>query len=215
MMWRGHWVVNPQCVPVHGVVYTPCNGVGHVSAFSLFPGGMSTASPRAVSLYWLIALPLAYLVIAWWYRRRAQRRGVSTSPVAYVVTGLALVALLVATSQGALSWLTPGPHSRLRWLFPGASVLGLGDLGIRGLLPLLTVSIALFVLAYCERSRPLAEFAVSLLALSLLVNLYDLQNVAYRLGIMVGPEIGVFVVGLYLLGGGLAFAAAHRRAVAV
>lgn len=193
------------CVVVHGVVYTPCSGGGHASWSAFFPAGLGTASPRAIALYWLIALPLAYLLIAWWYRRRAQRLGASTAPIAYVATAIALVAFMVVTSAGALSALGLGR---------GTGLFTFGDLGVRGLVPLLTVSLGLFVLAYCERSRALAGFAVSFLALSLLVDLYDLENVVARLGLVVGPEIGVFVAGVYLFAAGLAFGFAHRRAIA-
>ena len=36
------------------------------------------------------------------------------------------------------------------------------------------------------------------------MNLYNLENVAARFGCNVGPEIGVFVAGLFMLGGGAA-----------
>lgn len=200
----GHWYEIPSCRAVHGVVYTPCDGGGHLATFSFFPGGMNVASPRAIALYWLIALPLSSLAIGWWYRRRARLRGVGTSPFAYLVASLAMVALLVLTSPGSVSVLH-FPH----WLKLPLT----GDLGIRGLSALFTVGVGLVVLAMKERSRALGEFAVVYLALALLVNLYDLENLAYRLGIHIGPEVGAFVPGLYLLLGGVGFALARRRAL--
>ncbi|HUZ22087.1 MAG TPA: hypothetical protein VMU75_16125 [Acidimicrobiales bacterium] len=193
----------PTCVATHGVVYTPCNGVFQRSSADYFPGGTSTWSPSAIALYWLIALPIAYLLIGWSYRRRRAKRGVATSPVAFVLAGLALLALLVITSP-SITHLLRLP-AQVAWLgFPG-------DLNIRGLTPLLTVGAGLFVLSYSERSRALALFAGAFFALALLVSLYDLENLAVRLGMDVGPEVGVFVLGAFTALGGLGFGLAHRR----
>lgn len=201
---HGHWYGLPACTPVHGVVYFPCESSAHpVAGFSYFPGGYNVESPRAIALYWLIALPLSSLLIGWWYRRRARLRGVATSPAAYVVANLVLVALLVLASPGAV---------HLLHLPRGLAVPFVADLGLRGLTTLFTVGLGLLVLAYKERSRALGEFAVSFLALALLVNLYDLENFTNRLGIHVGPEVGAFVPGLYLALGGLGFAVTRRRA---
>jgi len=38
---------------------------------------MNTSSPRAITLYWLIALPLAYLCCGLWYWIRGRRQGVA------------------------------------------------------------------------------------------------------------------------------------------
>jgi hypothetical protein len=176
---------------------------GHVtSASSYLPGGALTKSPHAAALYWLIALPLAYVVIFAWYRLRARRRGIATSPVAYVVTGLALLAALVASSVGTANLLhLPSVITRLDG----------SDLSVRGLMAVLAVGLGLFVLAFVERSRSLLAFSVAFFALALLVNLYDLENVAYRMGVSVGPELGVAVAGGFLLCGGLGFALARWR----
>ncbi len=201
---HGHSYGLPACTAVHGIVYFPCVGSGRpVAGFSYFPGGYNVESPRAIALYWLVALPLSYLLIGWWYRRRARLRGVATSPVAYVVTSLVLVALLVVASPGVV---------HLLHLPRALAVPFVADLGLRGLTTLFTVGLGLVVLAYKERSRALGEFAISFLALALLVNLYDLENFTYRLGIHVGPEVGAFVPGLYLAVGGIGFSAARRRA---
>ncbi len=169
-----------------------------------FPGGISTASPRAIAIYWLVTLPIAYLLIGWWYVLRARRRGVSTSPAAYVLVGIGLVALLVLTSNEVASVL----H-----LPSWVAVFTIGDLKIRGLAALLTIGLGLFVLSYVERSRALAVFSAAFFGLALLVNLYDLQNMALRIGYRVGPELGVFVAGLFVLGGGVGFGLARRRSL--
>jgi hypothetical protein len=91
------------------------------------------------------------------------------------------------------------------------NVFVVGDLVVRGLVPLLTIGFGLCVLSYLERSRALALFAGAFFALALPVNVYDLENVVGRFGYNVGPEIGVFVAGLFMLGGGAAFALLRRR----
>jgi hypothetical protein len=188
-------------------VYTPCgSNSAYRNKVDYFPGGMSTASPRAVAIYWLITLPIAYLLIGWWYFYRGRRKGVATSPLSYVLIGIGLLALLVLTS---------GRISELLHLPKWTHVFVFGDLVLRGLVPLLTIGFGLFVLSYLERSRALVVFSAAFLALALalalLVNLYNVENVVGRLGYSVGPEIGVFVAGLFMLGGGTGFALFRQR----
>ena len=199
----GHWFEVPNCVVVQHVVYEPCSRVTPRSSFFLFPGAVSTSSPRAIGIYWLIALPLAYLFCGLWYWRRARRRGVATSPVAFIATGLILLGLLVLFSPGIDS-------------FQSIPVIGNLD-GEHGLGALLTVALALFVLSYRERSRALASFSALFLIAAILANFYTLQNVLYRLGLnpssRLSPTVGVFFAGLVLTFGGTVFAI--RRAGAV
>jgi hypothetical protein len=202
---NGRMYVLPTCTATHGIVYTPCGSTSYRNGINYFPGGVFTASPRAIAIYWLIALPIAYLLIAWWYFSRGRRRGVSTSALSYVLVGIGLLALLVLTSARM---------SELLHLPAWTHVFVVGDLVVRGLVPLLTIGLGLFVLSYVERSRrsrALAVFSAAFFALALLVNLYDLENVAGRLGYSVGPEIGVFIAGLFMLGGGTGFALVRRR----
>jgi hypothetical protein len=161
------------------------------------PGGLFTANPAAIGVFWLVAAPLGYLATGAFYRARARRRGVGISTTSYVLTGLGLLALLVASTT------------------VGETVLG--DLFIRGLTPLITVAIGLFVLARAQRSRPLAIFAVAFLGLVLLANLYDMQNLTYRMGLgSTGDQTNVIVVGAALVlagaGFGIAELLARRRA---
>jgi hypothetical protein len=109
----------------------------------------------------------------------------------YVVTGLGLFAVLVATS--------------LLGIFP------IGELGIRGLTPLLALALSLFVLARVERSRALGAFAAGYLVLVVVANLYDMANVTSRLGFpQYGAQVNVVVVGSVLLLGGLRFGLGSR-----
>lgn len=160
----------------------------------LFTGGMFTFSPLKITVFWLVAGPMAYLVTAGFYWLHARRRGVATSSRAYVLTGLGLFALLVVTSTP----LIPVPVH--------------GNLLVRGLTPLLAVALGLFVLASVERSWALLAFAVPFLALCVTANLYDMANVTYRLGLgSTGPEVNVIVVGSVLLLAGVIFGLAAVR----
>jgi hypothetical protein len=149
------------------------------------------ANPAAVAIFWLVAGPLGYLATGGFYWAWSRRHAVAMSPLAYVVTGLGLVALLVVTT----------------WV---------GIMAFRGLGQLIAVAIGLVVLARSERSWPLATFAIAFFGLALLANLYNLENLAYRLGLgSHGPHVNVLVVGAVLLlagaGFGLADLAGRRR----
>jgi len=123
-----------------------------------------------VTLYWLVALPLAYVFIAWWLYRAAQRSGVRLRGRALVYTGLALFVVLII------------PGLLHRWFDRIHPPLLPGDLTLRGLMPLLTIGVALIVWAIAERSIALSITAVVYIAASLLASLYNLENLTYRLG---------------------------------
>lgn len=171
---------------------TGTGGGGYGGLLGYFTGGMFTFSPLKVTVFWLVAGPLGYVVTAGFYWLKARRRGVATSSRAYVLTGLGLFALLVATSTPVIPVPVPG------------------DLTIRGFTPLLAVALGLFVLARVERSWALLAFAVPFLALTVAANLYDMVNVAYRLGLVVDDRggVNVIVVGSVLLLAGAIFGVA-------
>ncbi len=157
-----------------------------------FAGGFFLRSPWLVSLFWLVALPVGYGFTVLYYRRRARRRGVAGSVRSYVLAGIGLLAFLVVAS--AVGRLQPG------------------DLFVRGLTPLLTIALGLLVLAWAERSSPLAIFAVGFLALALLLNLYDIENLFYRVGVSVPvPAISLIVAGSILVLAGVGFWVAGGR----
>ncbi|HZU54578.1 MAG TPA: hypothetical protein VFA06_01790 [Actinocrinis sp.] len=124
--------------------------------------------PRA-DWYWLIALIAGYGAIALFYRWRARRTGVAGRIWPYTVAGLLLFALLLTTGSEV-----PAPVN-LQRVLPG-------ELAGRGLLPLITIGLGLFVLAWTERSLLLAALATVYLALAVVANLYDTENLFYRLG---------------------------------
>lgn len=195
----------PQCVVTPpNIVYTPCGSTGHRPTVGYFPAGAFTASPSAIALFWIIALPAVYLAIAGWYLWRARRRGVATSPWAYVGLGLLLVAVLVVTSPEVGDFL----H------LPGAirTISSTSDFTVRGLTPVLTIAAGLAALAVIERSRALGAYVVALVGLVMLADLYDIENLASRLGLGAhGPEVNVVVVGAFLVGGGVGFGLSRLR----
>ena len=179
-------------VPSSPSTFTGNGGDSGLLGFS--PGGMFSFSPLMVTVFWLVAGPMGYVLTAVFYWLQARRRGVATSIRAYVLTGLGLFALLVAISTP----LIPVPVH--------------GNLLVRGLTPLLAVALGLFVLARVERSWALLAFAVPFLALCVTANLYDMENVVYRLGLgSAGPEVNVIVVGSVLLLAGVVFGLAAVR----
>lgn len=179
-------------VPSSPSTFTGNGGDSGLLGFS--PGGMFSFSPLMVTVFWLVAGPMGYVLTAGFYWLQARRRGVATSIRAYVLTGLGLFVLLVAISTP----LIPVPVH--------------GNLLVRGLTPLLAVALGLFVLARVERSWALLAFAVPFLALCVTANLYDMENVVYRLGLgPAGPEVNVIVVGSVLLLAGVVFGLAAGR----
>lgn len=111
-------------------------------------------------LYWLVALLLAYVVIAGGYRRVARGRGVDARVRPYVLTGVALAIVLFATlAAGAAGWMVP--DSQL--VDPSGPVQVL----FRLLTPLGGIGLALLVLAWLERHPALLLFAVGYLTVVL------------------------------------------------
>jgi hypothetical protein len=168
-------------------------GSGHAPLGALAPG-------LAAGLFWLIGIPVGYVVTAGFYLWRGHRRGVRTTWRAYVFVGLGLFAV-VALLTVNLPRNVPGRRLFIR-LFEYLP----GYLVIRGLIPLLAVAVGFMILALTERSWPLALFAVAFFAVALTANLYDMSNLAYRLARQGGgPEVNNIVVGLLALLAGIGF----------
>jgi hypothetical protein len=144
--------------PVDGFSYSSSRLDGVLGGWFLSDFG------RWVAVYWLVALPLGYFTTAAYFRRRARRTGLASRPGPLVLTGVLLLAMLVVVSLQSYVGIVPG------------------NLVVRGLSPLLTVAVGLIVLAVSDRSPALGVIALAFLGISLLVNLYDLVNLMYRLG---------------------------------
>jgi hypothetical protein len=154
--------------------------------------------------YWLTALAAGLLLTLLWYRRHARQVGLETPARGYVITGAVVTALafiLPPLAQlPALSWL---------------QVLWPSDLVVRGMFPFLIIAATLGVLAWAERSRALAIIAVVYTGAALLVNLYDIENVLYRLGWTTDGRLSalpsVLLPALFLLAAGTGAFAVQRR----
>jgi hypothetical protein len=174
-----------------GILVGPVAGARAVKCFIAF--GWPTF------IYWVVALAAAYAVIAGFYVLRAHRRGVGARIRPYAMAGIAGV-MLVAVLWLAQRYLAN--QSR----YPSALV-------VHGLNPLLTIGLALFVLAWVERSRALLAFAVANLA-AVLTNFYDIDGLLRDHGWAVAlqwtfvPRLW-FAAGVLLLAGA-AFAVAER-----
>jgi hypothetical protein len=147
---------------------------------------------RTVAHYWLAALLAGVAGTALWYRWRCDRVGLRTPARGYLVTGLVLLvlALLIPVIAGR------DGRGALRFLMPG-------DVLIRGMFPLVIIAVCLCVLAWAERSIALTAIAIGCLGLSLAASLYNIENIFYRLGWNLSPEVSglpnVVVPGLVLL----------------
>ncbi len=155
-------------VPLY-VAAVPATSPGEMSFTEgglTFLGGVQPA--WYVSLYWLVSIPAGYAVAALLFRRHGNTIGVGDRSVPFTAVGLALfVGLLLVYSPFGLD----GPWS---WT-PG-------NLLVRGLLPLLAISLALGSLAVIARSFVLGLFATGFVGLTLIANLYNMENLAFRLG---------------------------------
>jgi hypothetical protein len=118
--------------------------------------------------YWLGAMLLGMTGTVLWYRWRGNRIGLRTPARGYLISGLALIAAAL------LIPVVSGRSLRLPLIWPGGYV-------IRGTFPLVLIGLGLCVLAWSERSTGLAVIAAGYLAISLVANLYILNNVLHRL----------------------------------
>lgn len=192
------YVAPPPC-------QSPCDLTGPDSILDvsllgpfLVLGGIDTPHRAALAAYWLLALVGGYLLTVRWYRWRGQKVGLHTRMTAYLATGMVtLVVFSVASIFGPLSLLHNG---------------GTGAY--------LVIAAGLVTLARLERSRGLAVIAVSYTAVALLVDLYDVENLVYRLGwtgwnvdYRYGAFPNVTLAAVVLLAGGAAALAVDRAAV--
>ncbi len=114
----------------------------------------------AAQAYWLVAVILAYVVIAAGYLRVARARGVDTRVLPYVLTGVAFSAVLAAVFASSAGG----------WLFSDEQILhpsGLVQVLFRLITPVAGFGLALLVLAWLERHVALLLFAVVYLAVVL------------------------------------------------
>jgi hypothetical protein len=123
-----------------------------------------------LAYYWLVAIAVG-LGLTWlWYWRHGRSAGVVTPSRGYLITTAAIVFLAL------LPWiLFRVSGGRLLPFLPG-------DLILRGTFPLVIIGLGLWVLARAERSWALLAIAAVYTGTALLVSLYDIENVLFRLG---------------------------------
>lgn len=167
-----------------------------------------------IGWYWAAALVGGYLLTVLWYRWHASRAGVRTPARGYLITGVALTVLAVAVPL-----LTPlVPRLGLLWM-------PLVEVWARGTLAFLIIAVGLWVLARAERSRALAVIALAYTAAALLVSLYNVENILFRLGwnpgrsafawqLTILPDVLLPAVVLLLAGLGALIASRRNRPAA-
>lgn len=122
--------------------------------------------PTAAAIYWLVALPVVYGLIATYVVRRGVRSGVRVRASHVTVCGSVLFGALVAA-------LVAAPQSPLL----------LGNLTIRGLTPLLAIAVGVLVWGVLDRDLTVGVIGALTLAGSLVANLYNLENTILAQGV--------------------------------
>jgi hypothetical protein len=188
-----YWQHLPGCPASQQVCAVPIAYVSRISSSSFLGSGFTPLfHPNSAALYWLIAIPLVLVLCGVFFRRQQRRGGVRVRIWPAAITTATLLAI-VASFENHPSFLP-------------------GDLTVRGLVALLFIGVGIAVLAIAERSVRLGAFAVSFLALALLVNLYDISNV---IGLGSSPQAeelpNVVLPGLLLLLGAITFGLSDLR----
>lgn len=141
-------------LPFH--VRQPFGSGESVSSPMWFGGSAYLASPAA-GLYWLIALPVCIGAVALYCTWSERRSGAGLQVRLWLVVSVGLcVATAVLMRSGLLFFV--------------------GNLTIRGLLPLLMMSAAVLIWGVALRSRTVAGVGVVAVAASLVSNLYNVEN---------------------------------------
>lgn len=163
------------------------------SAFGLVDGPVPSHD-RVRLAYWVIASIIAYLAALWIARRQGYRRGLWVNRRPLVVAGLVALAGAVIIVVG---FFAPG------------------DLLLRGNLPLLAIAAGIVVWAIRERRLGLWVVAAVMVPLTLLANLYDMENVLFRFGVPVFADadeiVNLGTVAVVLFAASAIFGLLHRR----
>lgn len=151
----------PRLVPAGPPAPAPCQVAGH-PCHVLAGAAVHLTVVTALGYYWQLAIPAAVVVIVLWYHWQGHRVGLRTPARAFLITGLVLGELvllgpLLAGQASSLTSLVRDTHQ------VGAQVI---------------IAVLLWVLAWAERSRPLAVIAAVYLAAALAVSPFDNSGVA-------------------------------------
>jgi len=161
--------------------------------FGLVSGPMPWTD-RVRLFYWVVASIVAYLLALWIARRQGYRGGVWVDRRPLVLAGVLALAGAVVIIVG---WFAPG------------------DLLIRGNVPLLAIAVGIVVWAVRERRLGLWVLAAVIVPLTLLANLYNMENVLFRFGVPYfdhADEIAnLGTVAVVLFAASAIFGVLHRR----
>ena len=152
-----------------------------------------TAYPPALLVYWPTALVLAYVVIAAFYIRRSQARGVGTRVRPYVVAGI----VLALAMTGALVWTLYHPLA--------FTLAGPGLFSALHSYPF-AIGLALVVLSWGERNGALLALALGYLTVVLVTATVGPVSGHGWLGF----PVQLVIPGSVLLLGGIGFLLAQR-----
>ncbi|SNT66245.1 hypothetical protein SAMN05421812_13526 [Asanoa hainanensis] len=185
----------------------PANMLGEPvtrDCYSVEGGEICKIWEPAADLYWLVALVVAYVVIARVYLRVARERGVDARVLPYVLTGVGFSVLMFALiGVGAGVWFVRDAADLLN---PSTSI----EVLFRLLTPVGGIGLALLVLAWLERNVALLLFTLGYLAVILVP--IDFGWGVHWGGHLQGVTSLVIVGGVLLLGsGGFALAQRLRR----
>lgn len=140
--------------------------------------------------FWLIAEPLAFVIVAWWYRQRERRHGVRVAWRVPIVAGLVGLVGLLALFAAPV----------------GTGAVGVSAISVwQGLLtPLLSVGIATIALGVVERSVGITLSGVWMTGVAWQVCAFGMPGElfgwqAWLLGLGSGPALGgqITLLGLH------------------
>lgn len=156
--------------------------------------------PAAAAGYWLIALPIAYVLIAFYLAAWSRARGIRINAAGAAVLGLTLYGLYFILTVFLPEFLEANTP---------------GDLLVRGLTPLILIALVILVWGVLLRSWSVFGVGVASLSASLVSNLYDVSNPLVASGVNLALEnrlmVNVALTAVVILLGALVLAMAERR----
>lgn len=202
------WQSGPSCM-------RSCNTFRE-AAFSVAPNPGPIGNPlvygfvdsglgRWISVYWIVAVPLASIVTALYYRSRALRTGLEAAYWPAIAAGLLLLTTLVAFTSNFLAAMHL--QSLVRWV-------PMFTLQSRGLGPLVVIGLYIGVLALLSRRWSLGAVAGLFCATATLANLnMGQERPVFGFGLTPSAEQvpNLVVPGLVLMVAGLAYMWSDRR----
>jgi hypothetical protein len=142
-------IVNHQCKAIIGS--------GHVQGVAAH-----ITVVTALGYYWQLAIPAGVVLTVLWYRWRGDRVGLRTPALGFLITGIVLAELVLLVP------LLAGQSGSLTGLMHDTRHAG----------PLVIIAVLLWVLAWAERSRPLAVIAAGYLVIALVVSRFTDGGIA-------------------------------------